>query len=324
MNSEATFNSREYAGEQDLPAMRDLLTAISDADGLDRPYSIEEIGRDIEGPNNDPRRDVRLWEDGQGGLAAIGWLWTPAPLDTTDGILYSFRPRPDMRGIGIESEIMDWAEARMRELGAERGLPARLFGSAPGTDSYGLSVLEAHGFTPERYFFRMACPLDQDFPEPEFPQEIKLDYSHGEQDLRRWVDAYNQSFIDHWNHHPLSYEDAIHHTQNDPHYVPELDLLAITEDRTVVAFAFCEIDWPDNRRTGRKDGWIHLLGTRRGYRKMGLGRAVLLAGLRALKEHGADTAKLGVDADSPTGALGLYESAGFRVINKNIVHSKEL
>src|SRR3712207_8299806 len=49
----------------------------------------------------------------------------------------------------------------------------------------------------------------------------------------------------------------------------------------------------------------------RSYRKIGLGRALLLAGLHRLKADGMETAALGVDAENPTGALGLYESTGF-------------
>ncbi len=59
------------------------------------------------------------------------------------------------------------------------------------------------------------------------------------------------------------------------------------------------------QRSGRSEGWIELLGTRRGHRKIGLGRALVLAGLQRLKADGVETALLGVDGDNPTGATRL-------------------
>jgi ribosomal protein S18 acetylase RimI-like enzyme len=51
---------------------------------------------------------------------------------------------------------------------------------------------------------------------------------------------------------------------------------------------------------------------------------MLLSGLHRLKANGVDTAKLGVDADSPTGATRLYESARFRVLRTSVSYKKDL
>ena len=106
------------------------------------------------------------------------------------------------------------------------------------------------------------------------------------------------------------------------HYHPEADLIVVAPDGTFAAFCYCAIDPDDNEAHNRKEGWIAVLGTRRGYRKMGLGRAMLLAGMRKIREKGMDTAVLGVDADNPTGALGLYESVGFRKDTTEIAYGK--
>ncbi|MEG4088025.1 GNAT family N-acetyltransferase [Microcoleus sp. Pol12B4] len=89
-------------------------------------------------------------------------------------------------------------------------------------------------------------------------------------------------------------------------------MIAVSGDRKFAAFCDCQIKPQKNVRNGTKDGWIELLGTRRDFRKMGLGKAMLLAGLHSLKAAGANTAKLSVDADSLTGATKLYKSVGFR------------
>jgi ribosomal protein S18 acetylase RimI-like enzyme len=121
---------------------------------------------------------------------------------------------------------------------------------------------------------------------------------------------FNQSFIDHWNHHPATIESQAHWIES-PKYDPERDLIAVAPDGTFAAFCFCWVDPEANERNNRLEGWIDMLGTRRGFRKIGLGRAMLLAGLLRLKEEGLKIARLGVDSENPSGALRLYESTGF-------------
>ena len=44
-----------------------------------------------------------------------------------------------------------------------------------------------------------------------------------------------------------------------------------------------------------------------------MGRAITAESLRRLRAAGMTDAMLGVDAENPTGALGLYEGLGFEV-----------
>ncbi|HAO10590.1 MAG TPA: GNAT family N-acetyltransferase, partial [Planktothrix sp. UBA8407] len=39
----------------------------------------------------------------------------------------------------------------------------------------------------------------------------------GKQDISAWVDLFNESFIDHWDHHELTIEQA-QYWQNQPNY----------------------------------------------------------------------------------------------------------
>ena len=53
------------------------------------------------------------------------------------------------------------------------------------------------------------------------------------------------------------------------------------------------------------------MSVRRPWRRRGLARALVAESLRALRDAGMTSAVLGVDADNPTGALGVYEDNGF-------------
>ena len=104
----------------------------------------------------------------------------------------------------------------------------------------------------------------------------------------------------------------------------DVDLVIAAPDGALAAFCWGGVDPAANASSGRNEGQVHLLGTRRGYRGLGLGRAILLAGLRALAAAGAESVWLSVDADSPTGATRLYESAGFSATLTRMLYGKEL
>ncbi len=73
---------------------------------------------------------------------------------------------------------------------------------------------------------------------------------------------------------------------------------------------------------GVKRGWLHSVFTRRAWRKRGLANALITSSLVAIRDRGMDTGILGVDADNPTGALGLYERNGFVVAERSTAWRK--
>lgn len=210
----------------------------------------------------------------------------------------------------------------MSEESVARKLPGYLFNGIRSHEEYTKALLEKHNFEIARYFFRMLRPLNEPIPEPQFPDGYTLRHVSNEQDLEKWVETFNLSFIDHWNHHPAVLEEH-KHWLTDEKYNPERDLVLVAPDGTFAGFCFCEVDPDDNTRNNRKHGWIGMLGTRRGYRGLGLGKGLLLAGMQRLKTEGMEFAVLGVDSQNPSGALQLYESVGFTKKYTSISYRKE-
>ena len=223
----------------------------------------------------------------------------------------------------LDRDITDWGTHRLREIAAERKLPARLRLSTRDDNAYKIGAFNRNGFQLDRFFFDMARPLDQPIDEVSVPEGFVIRPLDGENELAAWVEAFNQSFIDHWNHHDMTL-DRRQHWMKSLDYRPELDLVAVAPDGTLAAFSYCTIEAANNQRMGVRDGWIGDLGTRRGYRKRGLARALLAESLRRFKQAGMDTAKLGVDAQNPNGALQLYESVGFQKVETWLTYVKSV
>ncbi len=317
-----SVSSRAYAGESDLEAIAHLINICEEVDRLDEGTSISELQAEFNQPSRDLGRDICLWEDAGGKLIGFAELSISETGEPIDGWLW-FRVHPEARGGGVEAAVVAWGERRMREVAKERGTRVKLRSYVRAEDADRISVLESCGFQVDRYFCRMARALWEPIAQAQFPEGFALRLFPGEQDSEAWVEMFNQSFIDHWNHHDLTVE-LFKHGLAQPSYRKDLDLIAVAADGTFVAFCYCEISPEECDRTGRNEGWIMCLGTRRGFRKIGLGRAMLQAGLHRLKAAGVETAILGVDTANPSGALGLYESAGFHKIRDSISYVKDV
>lgn len=77
-----------------------------------------------------------------------------------------------------------------------------------------------------------------------------------------------------------------------------------------------EQDWTNDHREGCTDQ----LGVLRNHRGRGIARALLVESMRRFAADRMDAAALGVDVENPSGALGLYESLGYRPSAATCVH----
>ncbi|MBF2046371.1 MAG: GNAT family N-acetyltransferase [Elainella sp. C42_A2020_010] len=317
------LTTRPYRGEVDLTLIVDLLNACEAVDREDNFYSATDLGLSFAEPDFDPTQNVRLWEDEAGRLIAYADLWTPPePLESLDGFLW-FRVLPTERWQGIERDILAWAEARVHQEATVHQLPAKLQLSCRDCQSDCIVFYQQHGYSYERRFLTMARSLTESIPEPILPEGFQIIQTRGVEDAAAWVEMYNQTFIDHWNFHPQTVAEHSYWLST-PVYCPELDLIAVAPDGTFAAFCHGHIDAEENQQKDRREGWINSLGTRRGFRRMGLARAILLAGLQRLKAAGMDTAKLGVDTQNPNSAQTLYESVGFQTRYASLSYSKTI
>lgn len=303
------LEARRFLGEEDFARIADLWNACEEVDQLGEGTTVNQLRVEFADPWLDKERNVRLWDDADGNLVGFAQIWIPQTDDLIEGRIV-YQAHPEQRENGLEAQILDWGEARLREISRERGIPALSRVAVRDTQTSQIALLESRGMSPERYTFVMARTLGGELPEPELPAGFTLREVRDEADGEAWIEMFNLSFIDHWNHHPLTFE-RWKNWMDDPDARPELNLVAVAADGTFAAFCWSGIDPAENQRSGKNVGWVHLLGTRRGFRRIGLGRAILLAGLQRLKASGIDTAKLGVDAQSLTGATRLYEAAGF-------------
>jgi len=302
----------------DLPKIAILLEICEAIDRLDVNRSLEELEQSFDYEPPETSRGWSLWEDAEGHVVAYGFYGV-RDREERDSAYLHIVVRPDYREGSLPDDILYWCEQGIAQLTPD----ATLWAGARDTFRFDVELYKRNGYEVVRQFGRMQRSLLTPFPAPQFPEGFVVRTSQGETDAECWVEMYNQTFIDHWEFHPMTVEVYKARLQR-PIYQPDLDWVAIAPEGTFAAFATCGIAEKANVRTGRQEGWVNILGTRRGFRRQGLGRAMLLTGMQALKNSGMTTALLGVDADNQNQARKLYESVGFEWVHTFLSYKKQL
>jgi mycothiol synthase len=305
---------RAYAGESDVPEIVRLINAEFAADGLPEHIELDNQLAWYRHPTDqfNPLRDVTLAEvDGTAvGLGFRQWV------DTNIGDYREFRldgvVDPEWRRRGIGSALLAENQRRARELVATYPTSRALtFGSWSGSSQPAdAALLEKDGFSEVRQFFDMSRPNLDDIDEPPLPPGLELRPVTDAQVRQIWK-ADLEAFRDHWGGHDAS-DEALQRYLDSPDH--DLSLWLIAWDGEEVAGGIINgIERGENEALGVQRGWLHSVFTRRPWRKRGLASALIGQSLKLLRERGMTSAILGVDAENPTGALGLYERAGFEV-----------
>ncbi len=182
-------------------------------------------------------------------------------------------------------------------------------------------LLREEVYEPARYFFEMARDLTDEIPPARLPPGLEI-RPVLEADHRRIFDANVEAFRDHWGAREMDSEDFARLFED-----PDLDtsLWRVAWDGHDVAGVAINVIVPaESEVLGLRRGWLDQLSVRRAWRRRGLARALIASSLEGLKERGMLQAVLGVDAENPTGALGLYEGIGFVVTRRATAFRKPL
>ena len=304
---------RPYGGEPDLADIVRIENLEAEADSLPERNNVEDMAAEFAHPNEsfDPRRDVTLAEvDGQVVAVALRNV-----VDTTDGFReYRLNGTvdPAWRRRGIGRALLVDNERRMRDLAAaEHGASRRVYGSWSGdTQSGSAALLQTAGYAPVRYFFDMVRPHLEDIEDVPLPDGLEIRPIGP--DLTRAVwDADIEAFRDHWGGFDHS-EEQLQRWLSSPSNDLSLWLVAFDGDE-IAGGVINSIDVHQNEAMGFQRGWLSSVFTRRPWRRRGLARALIARSLTLLRTRGMTSAALGVDAENPSGALGLYEGMDFAV-----------
>lgn len=236
-----------------------------------------------------------------------------------DDAYLEFEVVPEERGKGIEQAIFGLASEYIRSRGVGKA-KARCV----TTESWRIDALLSDGFIEAyRVFFlvRRASGPVRAVEAPEGVRLVRRPYKEcGDEEMTRMVEAFNDTFRDHFNFAPEKPERFIQF--RDASEDPECFSLAMSGS-DIVGVCLAAEDRTYNNENGTRWGWINILGVRPPYRRRGIGSCLLADGMNWVVEQGMDTTYIGVYAQNEK-ALGMYLSAGFEKDRESLWLEKKL
>jgi mycothiol synthase len=297
----------------DAPALTALLAAAEAVDRTDEHYNLDDVLEELGNPMIDISTDWLVVEH-EGEVVAHSQLRPRAPADGAVSVGIDGTVRPDHRRRGVGSMLVPRMVERALEFARERGEGLRpiVTGHAPSTNQDLATIFERLGLRPERWSFMMLADLEEAAgPSPELPEGYTLHTWEGVED-DEVREAHNRAFVGHYGFTPWDAQMWSQWVSESRAYRPALSFVARDATGAIAAYVqTCEYD-AVAEATGLKEAYVAKVGTLEDHRRRGLAGLLLRIALQRYREEGYDRAALDVDSENETGALGVYERAGFR------------
>jgi mycothiol synthase len=281
---------------------------IVDADWLRARWTAPGVDRDL---------DFAVVEAPDGELC--GFLSVEAERPFTEVFALGI-VAPAFHGRGLGAAIVSETERRARRFEALAAPGARMLihAGALADEPRVSALLSSRGYREVRRFELRRVDFEG---EPPLPADVEGITVRGfrPEEARQLYEAHVEAFADHWGEGEETYEDFRHHHLDSPDYDAGLWFVA-WEGAEVAGYVGAQ----DKSREDSSRGYIALIGVRRPFRRRGLGEALLLHAFGALHARGRLGVDLHVDADSLTGATGLYAKVGMTAHPRFATWEKEL
>jgi mycothiol synthase len=208
----------------------------------------------------------------------------------------------------LADEIVTWGVGCMQARNAASGREDSLDTSCDAGQVRRIALLEQHGFVRQSVrSLQYARSLVEPVEEFLFPPGFTLRSVTGEGEVEALVALHRAAF----GTQNMTVEQRLS-IMHAPHYKPTLDLLAVAPTGDLAAFCICGFE------EGRpQNGYTDPIGTHPRYQRLGLGKAMVTAGLRALMQRGARVATLGTSSEN-VAMQRLAEGLGFGVVGERV------
>ena len=223
----------------------------------------------------------------------------------------------------LGTALLASAERYARDIGAVRRLRWTLLDAgAFEADDRQHRLLAGAGYEQVRTWLQMTRPVRGEeastLPGPRDGVTVRRVERHPDglpvaQDLQAVHRVLEESFADHFSSYRESFPEFVMRLREDPGHRWDHWWLATveTEEGTLPAGALVSsVVGPD--ASGREGSYVDYIGVHRRARGRGVAKALLHTVIADAARRGRGRVGLEVDADSPTGADGLYASLGWR------------
>ena len=310
---------------EDVPALTRAYAAVEAVDRTGEHHSEQDIRDELEDESIDLRRDTLAAPAPDGELVAFAWVHGSVEVHDLDRIDAEGAVVPAARGRGLGRRLLEWAEERAASVHAERHptIPGALCVEVHENNSGKQALVQAAGYEATRWWYRMAHNLDDPLPGiAAIPPRLTLAPYTADRDeaLRQ---AHREAFAGHWGATPPDEQEWAQRYTGAHTFRPDVSWLVLDGDE-VAAYLMTYFWEADAVGTGVREAFVGQLGVRPVWRRRGLGGLLLATALESYRAAGYERSVLTVDSANATGALRMYERAGYAVRDGSVVWTKPL
>lgn len=290
----------------DVVLLRRLAVDAATTDG--HPALGDSVWRDVTDPS-----DASVLIVARVGGEVAGALHVAAaenePTRRTGAVVLA----PEHREIAVLGRLVDRA-ARTDVCGDAERLVVWVLGA----DDIDDAVLWQVGATRARELFQMrvALPVAED---PIWPDGVRVRAFEPGHDEEAWLHVNNRAFAADPDQHGWTI-DTLRSRTREGWFDPAGFLLAVS-DGGIAGFCWTKLHPPDPPHQLASVGEIYVIGVDPDHQGTGLGRALVLTGLRWLHNHGTNDGMLFVDAANAP-AVRLYRALGFDIARSDRAYAR--
>lgn len=300
-------------GLDDAAHLAAVRNAAEEADGLGEFYDAEDCEEELADPERDLARDTLIVFDGDRPVATQVLYVLGERLHVAAEVV------PSHRGRGIGTSLLAVALAE----GARRGLRTEV--RVPERKEDSVALARDAGMVPLRWWSELRRDLAEPIAPAPLPGGLELHALGPAFDAGRWDErlrtAHNAAFADHFGSSPVSADGWAHNRTGSRHFRGDCSVAATTADGAVAGYVLAYEYEADTVATGVRDLYIATVGTLREWRGRGVAGALLAHVLGAAAALGFQRSSLSVDTQNPTGALGVYDRAGFALHRRDVTYA---
>jgi mycothiol synthase len=249
---------------------------------------------------------VSLWEDTDKGI--VGWAMVYPAWSS-----YEAQFHPDYRQHKLTVDVLDWAEQEatnwIRKLKPDnQAIQLDIFDG----DTALTPLLEQRGYVRgEQWKAISVRSLDEPIPAPQLPDGFSIRSVQSEQELDKLVAHINDSFG--WSWTVEAYQQVV----RSPSYQLENEMVVVAPDGRFAASCILLLD------IHNRMGMFENVGTGSNFRRLGLAKALLYAGMHRMKTQGFTIAMV-PHIIEPGAAPALYASVGFQPTYKIYHYTRQV
>ena len=210
---------------------------------------------------------------------------------------------PSHRREGVGTQLL-------RRLIMESSTPLRVWamGDTPAARALALGV----GMVRQRELLIMERRLDEKLPKPAIPPGVQIRTFVPGQDEQEWLRVNAAAFASHPEQALIDLDDLNDHMAES--WFDTRGFFVATKDGSMIGF-----HWTKQHQD--QLGEVYVLGIAPWAARRGLGKALLLTGLRWLQQQGNSRVKLYVESDHQA-AIELYLTYGFATASRDVMYAQ--